>query len=91
MYGVLISKKSRDIKKAINDRFFLVESLDDVLAEYHSLKKKDSDGKVLYDFLLKKLEKRRVSEEQFINDLVSIIMLYVDFTAFKEELSKMLE
>lgn len=81
----------RDIKKAINDRFFLVKSLDGVLPEYHSLKKKDSDGKVLYDFLLKKLEKRRVSEEQFINDLVSIIMLYMDFTAFKEELSKMLE
>ena len=88
---MLVSKKNKNIKKAINDRFFLVDSLDAVLAEYHSSMKKDNDGKILYDFIIRKLEKRRISEEQFINGLVSIIMIHVDFTAFKEELSKMLE
>lgn len=77
-------------KKSINDRFFVVESLDSVLTEYHSLNTQDNDGKALYDLLIKTLEKRRVTEEQFINGLVSIIMGNVDFSSFQSPLKNML-
>ncbi len=90
LYSVLVGKKNTEIKKSINDRFFVVESLDSVLTEYHSLNTQDNDGKALYDLLIKTLEKRRVTEEQFINGLVSIIMENVDFSSFQSALKNML-
>ena len=72
------------IKKEINDSFFMVESLDDLLADYYS--EGDNSGKSLYRKLLKNLENRGISEEAFVKELCDVIMRYENFASFATEL-----
>ncbi|WMJ22565.1 AAA family ATPase [Paludicola sp. MB14-C6] len=85
------------VKKQINDNFFPIVSIDALLNNYKSNEEKnaqilkddykeDSDGKRLYNYLLKDLKKRKVTEEMFVNGLYTIIKQNVDFSKFYESL-----
>ena len=84
LYKVITTPSLSKIKKEINDSFFVVESLDDILADYYS--EGDNNGKSLYRKLLQNIEKRGVSEEAFVKELCDIIMRYENFTEFATEL-----
>lgn len=71
-------------KKKINDTFFSVESLDEILANY--INEGDNNGKGLYRKILSNLEKRGISEENFVKELCEIIMQFRNFNSFSKEL-----
>lgn len=84
LYKVCTDSTYKNIKRRINDTFFNVESIDDILADY--VQDNDNNGKALYRKLLCNLEKRNISEDSFIRELCSIIMDVVSFDSFASEL-----
>ena len=92
LYDVLIAKSDNIVKKEINDMFFSVESIDELLAAYYrGESRNDNNGKTLYKRILKSLEARRISEEVFVRDLAKIIMKNHDFSLFEKRLKEALE
>lgn len=90
---ILLIRPNVKIKKEINDNFFQIESLEEILKMYKNSEKvisqergekycEDSDGKRLYKVLIKGLEKQRISEESFIQGLYDIIRNNVDLKEF---------
>lgn len=84
LYNVCTDSSYKSIKRKINDTFFNVESIDDILADY--VQNNDNNGKALYRKILSNLEKRNISEDSFIKELCSIIMNANNFEPFASEL-----
>ena len=99
--NVLVTSPNLTIKKRINDMFFNIESIDELINIYNQTEKQlqiernenykeDKDGKRLYTFLLKNLNKRKITEEHFINGLYDIIKENIDLSEFNANLQKKL-
>lgn len=99
---ILLLNPNVAIKKKINDIFFSLKSLDEILHYYEiselSLKKErgknykeDTDGKRLYTVLLKDLKCRKITEEHFVQGLCSIIKENIDLSEFNKKLKAHLE
>ena len=99
---VLLLTPNMAIKKKINDIFFSLKSLDEILHHYKNSEeqlkkergeafKEDTDGKRLYTVLLKDLKRRKISEDHFIQGLCSIIQENIDLTEFNKKLKEQLE
>lgn len=87
IHKIVTEGKDPKIKKEINDNFFMVESIDNLLSEYYSKGNvNDNNGKKLYRILIDNLEKRNVDEETFTKEFCSIIMKYVQFNKFEKYL-----
>ena len=84
LYNVCTDSTYKNIKRKINDTFFNVESIDDILADY--VQDNDNNGKALYRKILGNLEKRNISEDAFIKELCNIIMNAINFEPFASEL-----
>lgn len=84
LYNVCTDSNHRNIKRRINDTFFNVESIDNILANY--IQDNDNNGKALYRKILTNLEKRNISEDSFVKELCSIIMGAISFDSFAHEL-----
>ena len=89
---VLFLLPNKPIKKSINDKFFDVISLDQIIREYNLAEnefkaqspehyKEDNDGKRLYRKILNYITARKVSEEEFIMRLYEILEDNVDFSS----------
>ena len=91
MKKVLITEVNTQIKKEINDKFFYVKSLDNLIAEYFKTnKKKDEDGKELYKIIRADFEKRSISEMTFVEGICRIAKKHIDFSRFEANLEKFL-
>ena len=89
---VLVTEVNLEIKKELNDKFFYVKSLDNILAEYiKENKEKDKDGKRLYGNICEDLEKRAIQDSEFIEALCKIARQYIDFSKFESDLEKFLK
>lgn len=88
LYSIITEDKYKLIKKEINDEFFNVYSIDEILSDYY--KEGDQKGKNLYRKLLTDLEKRGIMEHSFIRELCDIIMKHEDFSKFEEQLKEKL-
>jgi predicted ATP-dependent endonuclease of OLD family len=96
--NILVQRPVLSLKKEINDKFFQIESLESLIDEYRKNEDKnrkaldkykdDTDGKRLYNHLLKNLKSHRISEEVFIAELYEIIIKYVDFSDFYANLER---
>ena len=84
LYNVCTDSTYKNINRKINDTFFNVESIDDILADY--VQDNDNNGKALYRKILGNLEKRNISEDAFIKELCNIIMNAINFEPFASEL-----
>lgn len=84
LYNVCTDSTHKNIKRKINDTFFNVESIDDILVDY--VQDNDNNGKALYRKILSNLEKRNISEDSFVKELCSIIMDAISFDSFASEL-----
>ena len=92
LYLNLFTNPNAKIKKDINDRFFNVRSIDDIVSDYYDgTSPKDRNGKNFYGKILKDLESRKISEDIFIKDLSQIIIDNHDMSSFKLSLKKELE
>lgn len=85
---VISETKYFDLKKEINDKFFVVNTIDSIHSE--CIKKNSSDGKPFYKMLIQDLKQRRISEDAFIHGLVDIIDHNLDTKKFSENLLRIL-
>lgn len=95
--NILIVQPNKSIKKSINDKFFDVISLDQIIKEYGQEEtefktqspeyyKADNDGKRLYRKLFGYISARKVNEEEFIMRLYEILEENVDFSSLHRNL-----
>ena len=95
--NIIIVQPNKAIKKSINDRFFDVISLDQIVKEYQQDEtefstqspehyKEDNDGKRLYRKILTYITARKVSEEEFIMRLYEILEENVNFCSLHKNL-----
>lgn len=88
---VLVTEVNLEIKKELNDKFFYVKSLDNILAEYIKEDKgRDNDGKKLYGKICEDLEQRSIQDSTFVDALCKIARKYIDFSKFEKDLEKFL-
>lgn len=85
---VVSETKYFEIRKEINDRFFVVNTIDSIYSE--CIKRNSPDGKPFYKMLIQNLEQRRISEDSFIHGLVDIIDKNIDIKKFSSNLLKIL-
>ena len=89
---VLVTNVNAQIKKEINDKFFYVKSVDNLIAEYvKTNKKKDEDGKELYKIIRADFENRSIAEMTFVENICKIAKKYIDFSKFENNLEKFLK
>ena len=90
--NVLIDKKNSEIFKSINDEFFQLKSLKEIVNDYkNNIKTNDNNGKELYNILLKALKERNVDEDSFIIRIADIIKENVDFSNFNNSIKELLD
>lgn len=92
LYSVLKENKSPVVKKLINDKFFVVDSVDEVVSDYN---KKVSEGqsdtnKGFYSHICKKLSEMGTSEDVFIEGLCDVIRNNISAESFTKNLDRML-
>ena len=89
---VLITEVDTQIKKEVNDKFFYVRSIDNLISEYiKTNKKKDEDGKELYKIIRADFEKRSIAEMTFVEGICKIAKKYIDFSRFETNLENFLK
>lgn len=86
--SIINDTKYFDIKKEINDKFFIINTIDSIYSD--CIKKESSDGKPFYKMLIQNLEQRRISEDSFIHGLVDIIENHIETKKFTLSLLKTL-
>jgi hypothetical protein len=99
LLNVLATQPVPAVKKQINDRFFQIQSIDDLINAYKRDEERnkkallqdfreDHDGKRLYHKLLKNMQSRQITEDMFISGLYEIVIKNVKFDSFYENLKK---
>lgn len=93
LYSVLKENENPILKKVISDKYFIVDSLDQIIAEYNEGTKagRNDNNKNFYDFILNRLVRMGTSEETFINGLCDDIINAVDMKKFIETISELLK
>lgn len=87
LYNVLVIAPDKIIKKEINDMFFPVESIDELIScHYAGDTRNDRNGKNFYKKIIDNLERRNISEESFVAELSTIIMKNYDCSSFEKGL-----
>lgn len=93
LYSVIKEKNNKELRKIINDKYFVVTSLDNIIAEYNkkTLNGCSDNNKNFYAALCQNLNSIGTSEDTFINGLCEDIIANVDFTSFVDSLKKKTE
>lgn len=90
LYSVIKENSDKKLKKIIKDKYFVVTSLDNIIAEYNkgTLSGSSDNNKNFYNVLCNNLKSIGTSEDTFISGLCDDIMSNVDFTKFADNLKK---
>lgn len=92
LFAMVFNGTFPKLKKIINDKYFTIQSLDELAAEHNKIYSKDTKGqnKLFYFRLKKNLENRGINETYFISNLSEDIKKVTDFSVFKKQLSDLL-
>lgn len=92
LFSIVFNGILPKLKKIINDKYFTIQSLDELAAEHNRAYKKDTKGqnKLFYFRLKKNLENRGITEPYFISNLSEDIKKVIDFSVFKQQLNDLL-
>lgn len=89
-----IIEKDYAFIKIINDKYFKVRSLKDIINDYNNdprtLKGLNGDGKAFYKVIIANLEKSGISEQAFVTYLCDDICSYEDISGFVANITKLL-
>ena len=89
-----IIEKDKTFIKEINDKYFSVRSLNDIINDYNNDRRTkagfDNDGKNFYKVITSNLEKSGISEAQFVNYLCEDICSYENISNFVQSLTQLL-
>lgn len=90
-----ITEADQAFIKLINDKYFLIRSLSDIINDYkndeRTKKNPDNDGKAFYKVVISNLEKSGITEESFIAYLCDDICNYEDISRFVDNLKRLLD
>lgn len=92
IYGVVFENKYSGYKKTLNDKYFPIKSLDELVSEHNKQfrgKIKNPDKK-FYFRLKKDLESRNIEESYFVSNLSNDIKELISFEVFNTHLKKQL-
>lgn len=92
MYDQIVVNKNNEFIRRLNDRYFRIGSIGEILADFNKRFKgvKDPDRKKFYNFLLREMNPK-ISEDKFISYLSEDIMDIIDLNPFIEQLKDMLQ
>lgn len=92
IYETVFDGQNPVIKKILNDKYFTIQSIDDLIVEHNEKYKTmpDSPDKKFYFRLQKNLEGRGITEQSFIHSLCDDIMSVIDFSKFEEGLRRLI-
>lgn len=92
LYSVIKENCNPKLRRKINDKYFIVFSLDNVISEYNqdTLNGENDNNKNFYRFLCKKLTSIGTSEEMFVSGLCDEIVNHINFDKFIERLKSFL-
>lgn len=92
LYSVIKENSNPKLKRIINDKYFIVFSLDNVVSEYNqgTLNGENDNNKNFYRFLCKKLTSIGTSEEMFVSGLCDDIVSHINFDKFIERFNSFL-
>lgn len=92
IYKTVFEETGSVMRKNLNDKYFPIKSIDEMVGEHHTKYKTtpDSPDKKFYFRLKKDLIDRGISEEAFIQSLCDDIMQHVDFSKFESALTKLI-
>ena len=85
LFDILYNNSDKKLKKLIGDKYFQVESIDLIIADYRKKCTKVNE-KGFYKFILNNLETHKISEDTFISSLCDDISAHVDIKTFAENL-----
>lgn len=90
-----ILEKDPKFIKQINDKYFGIRSLKDIIFDYNAdprtQRTLDNDGKSFYKVVISNVERSGITEQAFITYLCDDICSYEDISGFKASLQKLLE
>lgn len=92
LYSVIKGNTNLSLRRVINDKYFIVLSLSDIVAEYNkrTMEGEKDNNKNFYGVLIKNLASIGTSEEVFVSGLCDDIVGNVNFTKFISSLEKKL-
>lgn len=93
LFEKIYKKGDESFKKVINDKYFTLKSLDQLIKDYNTSladNKTTADNKTFYTFLLNDLKGRRISEEEFVGKICEDIMGITDTTKFVNSLTSLI-
>ena len=88
MYKVAVEGSYPEVKRQINDTFFIVRSLDEIVSEYNRDPARKQGDKSFYRYIISELDAIDTKEEVFVDGLVKIISEQLDVSKFIENLRK---
>ena len=91
-YDIVYKRKDEQIRKIINDKYFILKSLDDLVAEHNEKYKTtpENPDKKFYFRVKSDLESRSIPESSFIQYLCQDIRNVIDFSTFENTIEKLL-
>lgn len=93
LYSIIVKRSNPKLRRMINDKYFIIDSLDSIVAEYNkgTLSGAKDNNKNFYSFLIKYLSKGGTTEDVFIAGLTSDILSEVDTNIFISSLKSMID
>ena len=89
-----IIEKDQSFIKEINDKYFGVRSLKDIINDYcndpRTIAGKDNDGKAFYKVIISNLERSGLEEKDFVNYLCDDICKFEDMSSFTSSMRALL-
>lgn len=92
LYDVIKENKNSNLKKVINDKYFIVKTLDEIIADYTkgTLEGEKDNNKNFYKKIRENLKDIGTDEKVFISGLCDDLMGNIKMDKFVESLKKML-
>ncbi|WP_304285024.1 AAA family ATPase [Porphyromonas endodontalis] len=91
MYEIAIYNKFPEIKRRVNDDFFLVSSLDGIISEYNRDPERKQGNKSFYKYIVSELKRIGTLEETFVKGLCNIAIEELDCSQFISNLKSSIE
>ena len=92
LYGVIKENKNPELRRIINDKYFIVHSLDEIISQYNkgTLEGSSDNNKNFYKKLVSELSSIGTKEAVFISGLCDDIIENVDVSGFIKSIERML-
>lgn len=92
LYNVILKNTNPKLRRIINDKYFIVQSLDEIVSQYNkgTLEGDSDNNKNFYKKLITELQQLGTTEELFVNGLCDDIIENIDIDSFLNAVNKII-